>query len=164
MEEGVNQMRNTESNGFLTSDARDLTSFIVRNYMNASKIVEVGVGAYPWVAHGIQKGLPRTRVVVVDINPEHIANVRKVCPDLEAVIDDVWNPCSEVYLDAALMYALHPPPEMVPQILKTARSIGADIIIRPLFSDEAGYNYPGNEGWKFIRLEQTSFYLLRPQP
>jgi len=141
-------------------DTEDLLEFIARSYGKARKIVEIGVGTYPWIAKGAKERLPETKVVVTDTNEETLATIKKACPEIEVVCDDVFNPRMKVYEKADLIYSLRPPPEMVRDIMKLASKVGCDVLIRPYPDEEGGYSYPISEGWRLITHGRAVFYWL----
>lgn len=142
-------------------DTEDLVEFIVRNYGSAKKIVEVGVGSYPWIAEGIKERLPSTRIVVTDTNEETLTQVKKTCPEIDAVHDDVFNPDLKVYEKADLIYSLRPPPEIIHEILKLASKVRCDVLIRPYPNEEGGYSFTEREGWRLTSHGRATFYWLR---
>ena len=73
-------------------DTEDVVEFIAKSYKKAKKIVEVGVGAYPWIAKGVKERLPEAKVVVTDTNKETLAVIKESFPEIEVVYDDVLKP------------------------------------------------------------------------
>ncbi len=143
------------------SDTEDLADFIAENYKNAEKIVEIGVGAYPWVAKRLKERLPNARVVVTDTDEEKLAYAKKVCPELEPVLDDILNPQVKVYEGADLIYSIRPPPELISEILKLVLKIGCGLLIRPYPGEEGGYDYPKRHGWRLVSHGRATFYWLK---
>lgn len=141
----------------LEGDYARLTIWISKNYHGARKIVEVGVGSFPSVAASIKKRLPNVDVVVTDIDGEKLNAIRKGYPELKlrAEMDNIITPRLEVYLGSSLIYSLKTPPELVPYVVKVAKIVGADTLIRPLSGEEAGFDF---SGWRF--LPSTRSYLL----
>lgn len=142
-------------------DTEDLVEFIAKSYKNAKKIVEVGVGTYPWIAKGVKERLPEARVLVTDTNKETLAVIKKACPEIEVVCDDILNPRLAVYEKADVIYSLRPPAEMVYYILNLASKVGCDVMIRPYSDEEGGYSYPKAEGWRSMAHGRAVFYWLR---
>lgn len=142
-------------------DAEDLAHFIARNYNDAKRIVEIGVGAYPWVAKRVKELLPAAGVIVTDIDEDKIIQVRREYPTLEPVRDDVFEPLLKVYEGADLIYSIRPPTEMIPEILKLASRIGCDLLIRPYSDEEGGYDYPKRHGWRLTSYKRATFYWLK---
>ena len=143
------------------TDTIDLVQFIVRNYGKTEKIVEVGVGAYPWVAKGIKEHLPKTRVIVTDIDEEKLCCAKRACSDLDPVCDDVFEPKFNVYKKAELIYSLRPPTEMVSEIIKIASRVGCDVLIRPYSDEEGGYSFLKRDGWRFTSYKKAAFHLMK---
>ena len=86
------------------------------------------------------------KVVVTDIKPIPIE-------DVEFYIDDVTAPKLEIYSDSSLIYSIRPPPEIVPYILRVAKTVNADVLIRPF----------GNEFYsgRLINYKNERFYVWR---
>ncbi len=122
-------------------DYKDFTEYILKHYRDAP-IVEVGIGA----DLSVFKELKRQNVDVkaVDISPS-LSDVIK---------DDVLNPKMEIYKGCGLIYSIRPPPELVPYIEKIAQNAGADLIIRPLSTD----NVPANG--KLQNYKSAIFYII----
>jgi uncharacterized UPF0146 family protein len=86
------------------------------------RVVEVGIGTYSRVACALQeRGLT---VTATDINPRMAA--------VPVVRDDLWEPRLDVYRDAQAIYAIRPPPELLPPLKALARRLAVDLIIKPL--------------------------------
>jgi len=102
----------------------DFLEYIITNYQNASKIVEVGVGNFPVVAITLQKHL-NMDIIMTDIKPYH----------KDVVVDDIINPDLMIYGDASLIYAIRPPEELQKSLESVADQVGADLIIKPLSSE-----------------------------
>lgn len=141
-------------------DTDDLVDFISRSYRSATKIVEIGVGAYPWIAKGVKERLPGTDVVATDTNEETLAILKKACPETKVVCDDILRPQLKIYEKADLIYSLRPPSEMVRDIIKLASQVGCDVLIRPYSDEEGGYSYPEREGWRLMTHGHAVFYWL----
>jgi uncharacterized UPF0146 family protein len=108
----------------VTSDYIDFAEYLARHYSNVP-IVEVGIGSNFEVSKELKKHGHDVRSI--DINPS-----------LEEVIkDDILNPDLEIYKDCGLIYSIRPPPELVSYIAAVAKVVGADLIIRPLSTDDA---------------------------
>jgi hypothetical protein len=142
-------------------DTRDLAQFIVKNYGDANKIIEIGVGAYPLVAKRLKRALPQTRVVVTDTNIEVLTCAKKIHPELDAVYDNLFKPRQNVYEGAELIYSIRPPFELVLEIVKLSLKIGCDVLIRPYSGEEGGYDYPKRHNWRLITHGKAIFYLLK---
>jgi len=144
-------------------DAEYLADFIAKNYGKASKIVEVMVGAHPWVAQSIKGKLPNTSVIATDVDEEKIEYVKEACPTLEVVRDDILAPRFDVYKAAELIYSMRPPPELVPELVKLASKADCDLLIRPYSGEVAGYSFSQMDGWKIVKHNTASFYLLKKE-
>ena len=97
----------------------ELIEYLSRRYR---RVVEVGIGAYSRVACALQdRGLT---VTAIDINPQ--------TDKVPVVRDDLWNPRLEVYRDAQAIYAIRPPPELLPPLKELARRLAVDLIVKPL--------------------------------
>jgi uncharacterized UPF0146 family protein len=127
-----------------------LIEYLSRRYR---RVVEVGIGTYSRVACALQdRGLT---VTATDINPR--------TEEIPVVRDDLWEPRLEVYLDAQAIYAIRPPPEVLPPLKALARTLAVDLIVKPLADEPcdgqlvstAGsffYVYPtGRPGRKRVR-------------
>jgi hypothetical protein len=96
-----------------------LIDYLSRRYR---RVVEVGIGTYSRVACALQdRGLT---VTATDINPRTAA--------VPVVRDDLWEPKLEVYLDAQAIYAIRPPPELLPPLKELAGRLAVDLIVKPL--------------------------------
>ena len=118
-----------------------IAEYISKHYKGM--LVEVGIG-YNWDVALMLKGLGFD-VVATDL--------KEIPIDLEFYVDDITKPNIEIYRDASLIYSIRPPPEIVPYILKVARSVKADVIVRPF----------GNEFYngKLINYKGERFYRWR---
>jgi len=143
------------------SDTEDIADFIVKNYGSAKKIVEVGVGAYPWVAKIVKECLSNIIVVVTDVDGDKLASVRDVCPELVLASNNILKPQLKVYDGADLIYSLRPPTELVSEIFNLALRVGCDILIRPYSHEEGGYDYPKRLGWKYVSYRKAALYWLK---
>lgn len=133
-----------------------LIRYIIQNYRNARKIVEVGVGHRIDIAIMVKMYLPDTEVTVTDKDESWVRTRRT--KRVRAVADDVMFPSLPIYEGAALIYSLHPPPELVQPLESLAAKIQADLIIVPV-SDEQETLQRGN--WKRIVVEgHTSGWVL----
>jgi uncharacterized protein len=118
-----------------------LIDFIAERYESAA---EIGIGHFPDVALGLLgRGVD---VFATDIKPY-------VHEGLDVLIDDVTAPDLFLYQGIHLIYSMRTPAELVPYMARLAKTISADVIIKPLSSE-----YP--EGWKLIRHRNASFFLF----
>ncbi len=120
-----------------------LAEYIIRNYADAEKIVEVGVGKYTEVIDALRKAL-LCEVVGVDI-----------AGGSGIVRDDVFSPSFDIYRGATLIYSIRPEPELVPQLKKLARAVGSDLIVRPLATDFVDSEF------RLVNYKGEFFYVLR---
>jgi uncharacterized protein len=119
----------------------DLVAFIVERYDIAA---EIGVGHFPDVALGLQKS--GVKVFATDIRPFLYKGV-------DVLVDDITTPNLALYKGIDLIYSMRPPPELVPYMARLAKTISADVIIKPLSSE-----YP--EGWKLMKNGNTTFFII----
>lgn len=127
-----------------------IAGYIAENYPSAGKIVEVGVGKMPEVAMELQDLLPACEVIVTDVikPPTLPERIKFVC-------DDVTKPNFRIYEGAALIYAMRPPPELQPYLLKVAQVAGADLLIKPLAAESVPLR-----GGKLINYRGATFYMF----
>jgi len=140
-------------------DTEDIVDFITSNYSNAKKIVEIGVGNLPSVAIPVKKKLASTTIIVVDIDRAKIREIEQEHPELLATIDDIFHPEYAIYRGASLIYAIRPPPELIPAISNLSTTVNADVLIRPLSSEETGFNF--SPKWKLVRHNKATLYWLK---
>ena len=116
--------------------------YISKNYRG--KVVEVGIG-YNWkVAFELKKrGFD---IVATDIRFIPIKGI-------DFVLDDVTNPRIEIYMNSSLIYSIRPPPEIVPYMIKIAKIVKSDLLVRPF----------GNEFYdgKLVNYKGERFYVWR---
>jgi len=130
----VNQPRLSSSHRY-----KGLVDYIVSRYSHA---VEIGVGHFPDIAFALlQKGM---RVLATDIRPFEYSR-------LKVIMDNIIEPDFSLYIDADLIYSLRPPPELIPYMIRLAKIISADLIVKPLSSEHIGE--------QLIRHENTTFFL-----
>ncbi len=119
-----------------------IAEYISKRY--SGKVVEVGIG-YNWIV-ALKLKENGFKVVATDIKPIPIR-------DVEFYIDDITAPKLEIYSNSSLVYSIRPPPEIVPYILKVAKVVNADVLIRPF----------GNEFYsgKLVNYKGERFYIWR---
>ena len=127
-----------------------LIDYLSRRYR---RVVEVGIGTYSRVACALQdRGLI---VTATDINPR--------TEGVPVVRDNLWEPRMEIYRDAQAIYAIRPPPELLPPLKKLARRLAVDLIVKPLagepcdgrvVSGDGTFFYVYGFGWK-ARASET---------
>lgn len=122
----------------------DFAQYIINNYANTDKIVEVGVGKFHKVASILRQNL-KTCIVMTDIKPSCNKIIR----------DDISNPNFKIYTGSSLIYSIRPQPELQPYLMETARKIGADLIIKP-FSTE----FVNSDEMKLVNYKKATFYKM----
>jgi uncharacterized UPF0146 family protein len=122
---------------------KDLSDYIIANYKNASRIVEVGVGGFPLVALTLQEHL-NMDIIMTDIKPYHD----------QVVVDDITHPDINLYRGASLIYSIRPPEELQPHIKMVAESVGADLIFKPISTE---FIKPDKD-MKLINYRKAIFY------
>ncbi len=120
----------------------DFGQYIINNYAQADKIVEVGAGKFHKVALILQKNL-KTSIIMTDIKPS----------GNDVLQDDICNPDLKIYKGSSLIYSIRPQPELQPYIINVAEKVGADVIIKP-FSTE----FVSSNKMKLINYKKTTFY------
>ena len=127
----------------------NFTEYIINNYYNSQKIVEVGVGKILEPSTILKKNLTNTEIKLVDIHPsnENIIN------------DDITNPTDNIYENADLIYSVRPPEELQKDILNLGLKYNSDIIIKPLFTEEINYNLQTK--LNLVNYKRTAFYLYK---
>ena len=129
-------------------DYEDIAEFILENYRN--KVVEVGVGSLPHVALLLKDKLD---VVVTDINEQEYAGVR-FCRD------DIVEPDIGIYRNASLLYSIRPPIDIQDAMAKTAKEVGADLLIRPFGNEKADLQKYYRD-YALVNYRKARFYLYR---
>jgi uncharacterized UPF0146 family protein len=122
---------------------KDLSDYIIANYKNASRIVEVGVGGFPLIALTLQEHL-NMDIIMTDIKP---------CHD-QVVVDDITHPDLNLYKGASLIYSIRPPEELQQHIKMVAESVGADLILKPISTE---FIKPDND-MKLVNYRKAIFY------
>lgn len=102
---------------------KDFADYIQKNYREKS-VVEIGVGSDFRVFKELKKR--NLDIKAVDIRPSTGDVIR----------DDVLNPDMGIYLGCGLIYSIRPPFELIHHIEKIAQNAGADLIIKPLSTDD----------------------------
>ena len=123
----------------MRSSCKGLVDYIVDSYKYG---VEVGIGHFPDVALALMAA--GVRVFATDIKPF-------LHQGLRVTVDDVTEPNRSLYADVDFVYALRPPPELVPYMKDLASEVGASLMVKPLASE-----YPGGQ---LVRRENTTFFL-----
>jgi len=123
---------------------KDFAQYIINNYADAYKIVEVGTGKFSKVSSILQKSL-KANIVLTDIKPSSYRIVQ----------DDVCNPDLKIYNGSSLIYSIRPQPEIQRCIIRVAENVGADSIIKP-FSTE----FVSSNKMKLLNYRKASFYKM----
>ena len=110
-------------------------------------IAEIAVGHFDRVANTLSKNKNIT-LIKTDINPK----------DESIVKDDITNPDMELYKNVDIIYSIRPPGELQPYIIKLAREINAQLIIKPLTNEDLN---TGSIKMKLKNYKKASFYTLR---
>jgi hypothetical protein len=104
---------------------KGLVEYISGRYGNA---VEIGIGHFPDVALALQKR--GVRVFATDVKAfQHRG--------LKVVIDDIIEPVFSLYAALDLIYSLRPPSELVPFMMRLAKRLSVDMIIKHLSSEHS---------------------------
>ena len=122
----------------------DFAQYIINNYTDADKIVEIGVGKFHKVGSFLHENL-KANIVLTDIKPS----------SNKIVQDDICNPNLKIYKGSSLIYSIRPQPELQPYIIKVAENVGAALIIKP-FSTE----FVSSKKMKLVNYRKTSFYKM----
>jgi len=130
---------------------RTIAEYVSKNYPSASKIVEVGVGRMPDVALWLSKMLSACQVVVTDV-----AEPPPLPGRVKFVRDDITEPNLSIYDGADLIYAIRPPPELHPYLMKVAQKVGADLLIKPLTGESMSL-----KGGKLVNYKHVAFYIFQ---
>ena len=100
-----------------------LVEYISGNYRNA---VEIGIGHFPDVAYALlEKGI---KVFATDVKAYRYRGFK-------VIVDDVTMPDISLYTAIDLLYALRPPPELVPYMERLSKMFSSDLIVKPLSSE-----------------------------
>lgn len=122
------------------------TEYIIKNYENCNKIVEVGVGRVLEPSNILKKELKNTEIKTVDIHPA----------DNSVLKDDINNPTDSIYINADLIYSIRPPEELQKAIINLGIKYNSNIIIKPLFTEEINYDLQNK--LKLVNYKRTAFY------
>lgn len=131
-------------------DLPPVAKWISKNYSSSEKIVEVGVGSRTKVLEGLKGELPECKLIATDIREVPVPE------GVDFVLDDILEPDLSLYRDADLIYSLRTPPELCSSLAKLAGEIGADLLLKPLSSEET------SKLGKLVNYSGASFYLLSP--
>jgi len=103
---------------------------------------EIGIGHFPDIAFALlKKGV---KVFATDVRTFQYNG-------LSVILDDITEPDFSLYKSVDLIYSLRTPPELIPYIIRLAKAVSADVIVKPLASDYVG--------GKMIRNGNTTFFF-----
>lgn len=110
--------------------------------------MEVGIGSSVEVMEELKENLPGCQLIATD--------VRKVpVPEgVEFFRDDIFEPDLSIYRGSDLIYSLRAPPELYSPLCILSRKIKADLLLKPLSSEESP------ENGKLVNFSGASFYLV----
>ena len=112
-----------------------------------TKIIEIGVGKYCGV-YEFLNSQDSIEIIKTDINPH----------DESVIKDDVCRPDLDLYKNSDIIYAIRPPSEIHPCLVKLAMEVKAQLIIKPLFNEDLNIE---NDKMKLKNYKKASFYVLR---
>jgi len=116
----------------------NIASYITEQY---SRVAEIGIGHFPDIALMLKQN--GVHVFATDIRPLFHDGIH-------VYTDDVTDPSIQLYRDRELLYSYKTPGELVPYIVRLARHILSDVLIKPLSSE-----YPDGT---LVRYENTTFF------
>ncbi len=123
----------------MRKSCKGIVRYVVGKY---SRAVEIGIGHFPDVALALSgKGV---QVFATDTERFQYANLR-------VVVDDVTEPDLSLYSGVHLIYAVRPPMELIPYMVRLSKTISTDLIVKPLASECPGGKLTGSGN--------TAFYL-----
>ncbi|NOZ82886.1 MAG: hypothetical protein GXN98_03600 [Euryarchaeota archaeon] len=120
-----------------------IAEFILRFFPGLKHAVEVGVGR----RREVLEALRRAGVEVTGVD---------IAPGRGLVVDDITEPEMSLYRGAELIYAIRPPPELYPHLMRLARRAGACLLIVPMSTD------PVPENMRLVNYRGAAFYLWLP--
>lgn len=130
-------------------ELKSISRWISENYRSADKIVEIGVGRATQVLKDLREKLPNCELVATDVREGPVPE------GVKFVLDDVTDPEREVYRGADLVFSLRAPVELYPYLRNIARWVEADLLIKPVSSEET-------PPWaRLVNYSGASFYILR---
>ena len=136
----------------------EIAEIISKLYPDAKKIVEVGIGRSPYTALRLKSLLPRTEIIVTDVDREVIRYAARL--NLNSIYDDINNPNLEIYKGADVVYSIRPPFELIPKLESLGNDAGVDVLITPL-SEDIHLSSLGKK-WKRISHPEILIYILKP--
>ncbi|MBE6493577.1 MAG: hypothetical protein E7Z84_03080 [Methanosphaera stadtmanae] len=126
---------------------QNLAEYIIKNFSNSTKIVEVGVGKILEPSEILREKLPDTEIITIDLYPAN-----------ETVIqDDITNPNPTLYQNADLIYSIRPPEELQHYIIQLSKQFDTNVLIKPLFTEEINVNLQPR--LKLVNYKKMAFYI-----
>ena len=110
-------------------------------------IAEIAVGKFDRIAEMLS-AKENITLIKTDITPK----------DSTVIKDDITSPNMKLYEDVNLIYSIRPPSELQPYLVKLAREIDCQLIIKPLTNEDLN---TGNVKMKLKNYNRASFYVLR---
>ncbi|WXG40692.1 MAG: UPF0146 family protein [Candidatus Freyarchaeum deiterrae] len=138
-------------------DTENIIEYIVSNYSNSRKIVEVGVGRLPEIAIALKEKLPDAEIIVTDVIPNILVQLSN-CHHIKSVIDDVTSPNMRIYKNSDLIYSIRPPPELQYYLLRIANTVKSDLILRLLTNETVCVNHPKH---RIINYKKTVLNIFQ---
>ncbi len=129
---------------------KNFTDYIIENYNKNNHIIEIGVGKVLTPSQIIEKELS-INIKLIDIHPTNEKIIK----------DDITKPNLKLYKDADLIYSIRPPEELQQDLVQLAKKINADLIIKPLSTEEINHNLQNK--FKLINYHKTSFYIMKKE-
>jgi len=118
-----------------------LIDYIAGRY---TSVAEIGIGHSPKVAvRLLEKGIA---IFATDTRPFDYEQVK-------VIVDDITDPDLFFYRNIDLIYSIKPPPELVPYMIKTAKKVSVDLIVKTLASEYL-------DG-QLLCAGNTSFYIWK---
>ncbi|MHA1207683.1 MAG: UPF0146 family protein [Candidatus Freyarchaeota archaeon] len=137
-------------------DAEDIIEYIVDRYKYSRKIVEVGVGKFPQIAVALAEKLPETEILVTDIKSHMLEQLPS--PRIKTVVDDIISPNVRGYEGSDLIYSIRPPPELQHYLLRIAKIVKADLILRLLTNEPL---YIHHSKYEIINYKKAVLHLFK---
>lgn len=117
----------------------DFIGYIAEKYRS---VAEIGIGHAPGVAYALRnRGI---RVFATDVRPFSYDG-------LSVLHDDITDPDISLYTGTQLLYSVRTPSELVSYMESLARTISADLIVKPLSSEFLN--------GRLVRSGGATFYL-----
>ena len=127
-----------------------LVEYMRENYVDGTRIVEVGVGRRDSTACALaDAGFEVTATDLRDV---------ETGKGVDFARDDVTSPDTSVYEGASLVYSLRPPYEIHADIDSVARSVGADTLLVPLADEGTSLE----RDFELVNRDGRAFFVRRP--